>query len=188
MLTIVLINGGYLASSSTALASSSVSPNLLPFNTWYTLGSDSATLTTAFVQNAKIKCVVTDTKSNTATSSIITVTVSSTSSSVEKEQTAVAKISTAQEVELPTSYAVEQNYPNPFNPSTVINYQLPKDGLVSLKVYDILGREVRTLVNEIKSPGKYSVSFNASNLASGIYFYRLQANDYTCIKKMILTK
>ena len=90
--------------------------------------------------------------------------------------------------ELPTSYAMEQNYPNPFNPSTVINYQLPQAGFVTLKVYDILGNEVKTLVNEFKSAGKYSTNFGASNLASGIYIYQLKSGSYISIKKMILAK
>ncbi|PJB00437.1 MAG: hypothetical protein CO128_00590, partial [Ignavibacteriales bacterium CG_4_9_14_3_um_filter_30_11] len=67
------------------------------------------------------------------------------------------------------SYDLAQNYPNPFNPSTVIKYQLPEQGFVTLKIYDILGREVKTLVNEFKSKGRYSINFNAGNLASGVY-------------------
>jgi hypothetical protein len=89
---------------------------------------------------------------------------------------------------IPVEYSLEQNYPNPFNPTTTIMYQLPKDGLVTLKVYDILGAEVVTLVNEEKVAGKYEVSFDASRLASGIYIYRLQANDYISVKKMVLLK
>jgi len=88
----------------------------------------------------------------------------------------------------PQTFSLNQNYPNPFNPSTVIEYQLPKDGFVTLKLYDILGREVSTLVNGFRAQGKYSVSFNASKLASGIYFYQLKSNGFSSIKKMILTK
>jgi hypothetical protein len=88
----------------------------------------------------------------------------------------------------PTEYALSNNYPNPFNPTTIIEYQLPKDGFVSLKVYDILGREIKTLVNGFRTLGKYSVSFDGSNLASGIYFYQLKSNGFSSIKKMILTK
>ncbi|PIW99579.1 MAG: hypothetical protein COZ80_04605, partial [Ignavibacteria bacterium CG_4_8_14_3_um_filter_37_9] len=79
-------------------------------------------------------------------------------------------------------------FPNPFNPITTITYQLPKEGLVTLKIYDILGNEVRTLVNEQKEMGKYTVQFDASSLASGMYIYRLRANDYTSTKKMLLLK
>jgi hypothetical protein len=90
--------------------------------------------------------------------------------------------------ELLRRYSLNQNYPNPFNPSTVIEYQLPKDGYVTLKVYDILGREVRALVNGYKTVGKYSVNFDASKLASGVYIYQLKSNNYSSIKKMILAK
>jgi hypothetical protein len=89
---------------------------------------------------------------------------------------------------LPINYSLQQNYPNPFNPSTVIEYQLPKSSFVTLKVYDVLGREVRTLFNGYKTLGKYSVSFDASNYASGVYFYRLKSDGYSSIKKMILMK
>jgi hypothetical protein len=90
--------------------------------------------------------------------------------------------------EIPSEFILNQNYPNPFNPTTVIEYQLPKSGFVTLKVYDILGREVRTLVNGYKTPGKYSVSFDASNLSSGAYFYRLKSNSFSSIKKMLLIR
>ena len=89
---------------------------------------------------------------------------------------------------IPITYALEQNYPNPFNPTTTIRYQIPKDGMVTLKVYDILGAEVTTLVNEEKVAGKYEVNFNAGNFASGVYIYRMSINDYVNVKKMILVK
>lgn len=89
---------------------------------------------------------------------------------------------------LPTKYSLEQNYPNPFNPVTRINFAIPKQGLVNLKIYDVLGREVRTLVNEIKGIGNYSVDFNAADLSSGVYFYRLEANGFSDIKRMMLIK
>ncbi|MFA7360315.1 MAG: T9SS type A sorting domain-containing protein [Candidatus Kapaibacterium sp.] len=90
--------------------------------------------------------------------------------------------------EIPAAYSLSQNYPNPFNPVTKINFALPKQGLVTLKVYDMLGREVRTLVNEVKSAGNYTVDLNGSQLTSGVYFYKIQANGYTDIKKMTLIK
>ena len=100
------------------------------------------------------------------------------------------------ELEMPTEYALLQNYPNPFNPTTTISYALPKDGMVAIKIYDALGREVRTLVNEFKSTGRYSVEFDASSLASGMYIYKIVAqpaeggrNDaFTAVKKMMLVK
>jgi len=79
---------------------------------------------------------------------------------------------------LPTEFKLFYNYPNPFNPSTTITYQIPKLSFVSLKVYDILGREVVALVNEEKPIGNYKVNFNASGLSSGIYFYRLVAGSF----------
>ena len=89
---------------------------------------------------------------------------------------------------MPKEYSLQQNYPNPFNPSTTINFQIPTAGIVLLKVYDILGKEVATLVNEEKTTGNYQVSFDASFLSNGIYFYRLQASDFIQTKKMILIK
>lgn len=87
-----------------------------------------------------------------------------------------------------TDYALEQNYPNPWNPATKIEYSIPKSGLVTLKVFDILGKEISTLVDENQSPGTYSVNFQGAELPSGIYFYRLQAGSYTETKQMILIK
>ncbi|MFZ4591062.1 MAG: T9SS type A sorting domain-containing protein, partial [Ignavibacteria bacterium] len=90
--------------------------------------------------------------------------------------------------ELPKVYSLSQNYPNPFNPVTKINFALPKQGLVTLKIYDVLGREVRTLVNEVKSVGTYSVDFNASEFSSGVYFYKLESEGFSDIKRMMLIK
>lgn len=92
------------------------------------------------------------------------------------------------ESQLPVTYDLAQNFPNPFNPSTRLNYQLPASGKVTLKIFDVLGREVATLVDEMKEAGRYSVNFNASALASGAYFYRLQAGSFVSIKKMMLLK
>ncbi len=89
---------------------------------------------------------------------------------------------------LPKDFALFQNYPNPFNPITNIGFRIAEFGFVSLKVYDVLGREVATLVNEEKFPGVYEVEFNASQLSSGIYFYKLQTEAYSLTKKMIYLK
>jgi hypothetical protein len=89
---------------------------------------------------------------------------------------------------VPNIYALSQNFPNPFNPSTTINYQLQRAVRVSLKVYDLLGREVATLVNENKGPGSYSAIFDASRLASGTYIYRLLAGSFTETKKLVLLR
>ncbi len=89
---------------------------------------------------------------------------------------------------LPKNYSLSQNYPNPFNPTTAIDYQLPKSGHVSLKVYDMLGNEIATLVNENKEAGSYTANFNAGNISSGVYFYTLQASGYTMTKKLVVLK
>ena len=88
----------------------------------------------------------------------------------------------------PTAYKLLQNYPNPFNPTTEIKFSIAKSGLVTLKVYDILGREVATLVNRELNTGNFTVRFNASNLASGTYIYHLSAGDVQISKKMVLLK
>jgi hypothetical protein len=89
---------------------------------------------------------------------------------------------------IPRRFALEQNYPNPFNPTTAISYQLPAFSNVVLKVYNVLGREVATLVNEKQAAGKYSVTWNAASMPSGVYFYRLQAGAYSGTKKLVLLK
>lgn len=88
----------------------------------------------------------------------------------------------------PNEFNLEQNYPNPFNPETVISYQIPISSNVSLKVFDMLGREVATLVDEVKETGSYNVSFNGKALTSGAYFYKFQSGNYIKINKMILMK
>ncbi|MBK6914488.1 MAG: T9SS type A sorting domain-containing protein [Ignavibacteriales bacterium] len=92
------------------------------------------------------------------------------------------------EINSPTEFTLEQNYPNPFNPSTVISYSLPQKEFVTIKVIDILGREVAILVNEVKPAGKFEVEFDASSLASGVYVYQIKAGSFTTSKKMLLTK
>ena len=87
-----------------------------------------------------------------------------------------------------TGYLLQQNYPNPFNPSTTISYSIKEEGLVTLKVYNILGQEVATLVNENKPDGLYEAEFDASQLPSGMYIYKLQAGFFSDVKKMLLTK
>jgi len=88
----------------------------------------------------------------------------------------------------PGQFSLKQNYPNPFNPTTVIRYAIPKDGYVTLIIYDMLGRKVQTLVNEKQSAGRYKETFNASALASGVYFCRIIAGNYTGLIKMLLLR
>lgn len=89
---------------------------------------------------------------------------------------------------LPIEFKLEQNFPNPFNPSTVIRFAIPERANVILKVYDLLGGEVITLINEEKEAGWYNVNFNAVKFSSGFYIYRIQAGKYTSVKKMLMIK
>ena len=94
----------------------------------------------------------------------------------------------AAENQTPISFSLQQNYPNPFNPTTVIRYQVAKAGIVRLKVYDVLGREVATLVNDVKPAGSYTASFHAAAVPSGVYFYRLQSASFTDTKRLVVLK
>jgi hypothetical protein len=89
---------------------------------------------------------------------------------------------------IPETYSLSQNYPNPFNPKTMIEFSIPKSENVKITVFDILGREVMVLVNDIFKAGSYEVDFNASGLASGVYMYKINAGDFTDTKKMLLVK
>jgi hypothetical protein len=89
---------------------------------------------------------------------------------------------------IPSTFALRQNYPNPFNPSTIIGYELPHASRVSLKIYNVLGQEVTTLVNEEKPAGVHEVRFNAAGHASGMYVYRLRAGDFVAVMKLLLLK
>jgi len=97
-------------------------------------------------------------------------------------------VSTEDEVRIPSKISLKQNYPNPFNPSTEINFDLPESGLTSLKVYDILGREVSTLLNQNMTSGEHSIHFDASNLSSGVYIYKLSSKSSSVTKRMTLIK
>ncbi len=97
-------------------------------------------------------------------------------------------INDVDDFEIPTAFSLEQNYPNPFNPSTTIQYSLPSTGHVSIKIFDTIGREVTTLINEVKNAGSYNIEFNASNISSGIYYYRIESADFVDVKKMVLLK
>lgn len=90
--------------------------------------------------------------------------------------------------EVPTKYSLLQNYPNPFNPSTIIRYEIPKSCFVKLVIYDILGKEVEILVNEKQNEGTYEVTFYVSKYQSGVYFYKLETENYSETKKMLLIK
>lgn len=105
------------------------------------------------------------------------------------EEFTADNISAAEDISaLPKEFILHQNYPNPFNPSTSINYELPITGDVNLKIFDMTGKEIATLVNERQNAGNYTVQFNGNNFASGVYFYRIKAGEISHVKKMILIK
>jgi hypothetical protein len=104
------------------------------------------------------------------------------------QTSAISDVEPAGNDYLPKNYALEQNYPNPFNPMTNIRFQIPTSGFVSLKIYDILGNEVATLINETMQAGTYNVKFDATKLNSGVYFYTLRSGDFVSTKKLILLK
>jgi hypothetical protein len=89
---------------------------------------------------------------------------------------------------IPSNYELVQNYPNPFNPVTKIQYSVPQSSLVTVKVYDVLGKEIEILIKEEKPAGEYELTWNATERPSGVYFYRLQAGSFIQTKKMILLK
>ena len=89
---------------------------------------------------------------------------------------------------IPVEFSLKQNYPNPFNPSTIISFSIPERANVNLKVYDILGNELVTLINEETEAGSYNINFNANGLPTGVYFYQLVSNEYVETKKMLLIK
>lgn len=129
---------------------------------------------------------------NVSAGSTYTYRVRATNSNSESDYSNTATVSTVTAVEkiekIPTEYKLEQNYPNPFNPTTVINYSIPENSLVTLKIYDLLGNVIATLINENQNAGYYSITFNGSNLSSGIYFYQLVTAKYVNTKKLMLIK
>ncbi|MCK9409932.1 MAG: T9SS type A sorting domain-containing protein [Bacteroidetes bacterium] len=110
------------------------------------------------------------------------------SGTVSIYQTISGTTSASIDAVVPTEFSLMQNFPNRFNPSTIISFSLPSERLVSVVVYNLIGQEVRTLVNEKRTAGKYTISFDASSLSSGMYFYSLRSGSYVDTKKMTLLK
>jgi len=108
--------------------------------------------------------------------------------SVDGSQGESVKQSTAESKTTPRTTSIAQNYPNPFNPVTSFTYQIASAGHVSLKIYDVLGREVATIVDGVKEPGEYNVSWEANGFSSGVYFFKLQADSFSAVKKMLLIR
>jgi hypothetical protein len=90
--------------------------------------------------------------------------------------------------QIPQKYVLYQNYPNPFNPNTKISWQMPEAGFVTIVIYDVLGRQIKILVNEYKQPGIHEITFNADELSSGVYYYQLKTDNYTSANKMMVMK
>jgi len=107
---------------------------------------------------------------------------------VYREGGVILAVDEKENKEMPTSFALLQNYPNPFNPSTTISFEIPHQSHVKLVIYDVLGREVRTLVDEEKAPGRYTVNFDASNLPSGVYLYRLSSGNFNEVRRMVVMR
>jgi len=97
-------------------------------------------------------------------------------------------VSVEDELGIPTQYTLSQNYPNPFNPSTKINFSLPQTGKVVITLFDALGRKVKDIVDQEFAVGNHSLNFDASNLTSGVYFYRLQSDNFVQTRKMVLLR
>lgn len=177
----------YMHPSNMLQSFSIIRPNNIPVDTWFTLGTDSPTLSRYDSQNFNLKCVVTDATNTQVTSNIISVSVGGSLAKISGTDTEQVNDKLALAEELPTEYSIE-NYPNPFNPTTKISFSIPSSGHVSLKVYDILGREVAVLANRVFAAGRYELDFNASNLPSGTYIYSLRTDNKTITKKMSLIK
>ena len=188
-------NGANLLSGSSSRV---IGPNSVISGQWVPVGSNSATFSKPFnpydLRSFKLRCTVRDGSNTTKVSNEFYVDVvntpppqasmvadNNTSNTMKLEKENV-------EVQAPNSYLLNQNYPNPFNPTTKISYSLPEANFVTLKVYDMLGREVSTLVNEMKPAGTFEAEFDASRLSSGTYVYKLNAGGYQTVKKMTLTK
>jgi hypothetical protein len=123
-----------------------------------------------------------------AISQNVVVSYSSATNSIDFVLTAESVTAVEDNAVTVSGYELSQNYPNPFNPTTKISYQIPVSGNVTLKVYNTLGKEVAKLASGFMNAGSYSIVFNASNLSSGVYFYKLEAGSFSAIKKLVLLK
>ena len=177
----------YMHPSTTIQPSSIIKPNNIPVDTWFTLGTDSPTLSRYDLQNFNLKCVVTDANTTQVTSNIISVEINGSLAKISGTGEEKVNHILALAEEFPTEYSLG-NYPNPFNPTTKIGFSIPNDSHVSLKVYDAFGREVAVLTNQAFLAGRYEFDFDASSLSSGTYIYSLRTGNKTITRKMLLVK
>jgi hypothetical protein len=154
----------------------------------YSVVSSNTTIASASIVGTDTVKVVNLRPSSTA----ITITVTATDVDNSRISTSftvtTSGVGVAVPTEIPTEFSLSQNYPNPFNPSTTISYGLPNASNVSLKIYNILGEQVASLVNKVMPAGYHTVNFDASKLASGMYIYRLEAGSFVQVKKMMMLK
>ncbi len=170
----------------------------LPSNSWVQIGTNSSTFSKPHdpydLRDYKLRCTVTDGSGVTKMSNEWFVDIIATPpplSALANNEVLKKEIASEEASEknlIPANFSLEQNYPNPFNPSTRISFSLPEPNFVTLKVYDMLGSEVASLVNENKPAGNYEVEFNALKLSSGTYVYKLIAGNYQLTRKMQLLK
>jgi hypothetical protein len=187
---IYYLNGANLA------ASRIISPNVVGSGQWVPVGTNSPTFSRPFtgsdLRSFKLRCTVRDGNNTSKVSNEFNVSVVNSPPPqlgiVASESKGIKNLNEDVEESLPSKYSLNQNYPNPFNPITKISYSLPEANFVSLRIFDMLGREVISLVNEMKQAGTYEAEFDASQLSSGTYIYKLTAGNFQSVKKMILTK
>ena len=187
-------NGANLLSANTSRV---IGPNSVISGQWVPVGTNSPTFSKPFypydLRSFKLRCTVRDGSNTTKVSNEFYVDVVNTpppqaSIVADNNDNALKLEKESTQEEIPAYYSLNQNYPNPFNPSTKISYSLPEANFVTLRIYDMLGREVSTLVNEMKPAGTFEAEFDASKLSSGTYVYKLTAGNFQSIKKMIVAK
>jgi hypothetical protein len=141
----------------------------------------------AFLNNERIPIAIRNARQKAHSRSNLVLTKSLRDKNAARAKSAIEEL-TMESVDIPETYALSQNYPNPFNPTATINYQLPNTGHIALKVYDVRGREVATLVDEVKQAGRYSVTFDGGKFASGVYLVRMESGSFRQVRKITLIK
>ncbi|MDE3059336.1 MAG: T9SS type A sorting domain-containing protein, partial [Bacteroidota bacterium] len=161
-------------------------PLLPPCGSWLQTGNNSPTYSRSDCSDFEVKCCVNDATNHSATSNIIYVSITGGFAKFAENDESQRTLLTRET--LNNEFSFSQNYPNPFNPTTEIHFTLPMESHVQLVVYDMLGREVAQLVNEQMEAGYHSIQWNAGNMSSGIYIYKLSADNLVEVKRMVVTK